>query len=150
MFKKIIFGSLVLSFFSVSLFAQQTAPANAPAQTNARMGKRGAMQDKPMADAATRAQKMTNRLTKQLGLDESTAQKVYAAALARDQKIDDIRANSSDKRANARAMKTNADEFKTKLQGILTPDQFAKVEAMRHKGRKNRGGMDTDNENNNK
>ena len=146
MFKKIIVGSLLLSLVAVSLFAQQTTPADAPVQTNTRMGKNREMQrqNRPMADAPTRARKMTDRLTKQLGLDDATSQKVYAAALARDQKIDDIRTSSTDNRANAKALKANADDFKTKLQGILTPDQFAKVEAMRHKGRKNKGGMDTD------
>ena len=98
-----------------------------------------------MADAPTRARKMTDRMTKQLGLDQATSQKVYDATLARDQKIDDIRANSTDNRANAKAMKANADDYKSKLQGILTPDQFAKAEAMRGKGRRNQGGNGADN-----
>lgn len=150
MFKKIILSGLVLSFFSAPLFAQQTTPADAPAQTNARMGRNRLMgqNQNQTADAATRARKMTDRLTKQLGLDEATSQKVYTAALTRDQKIDDIRASSTDNRANAKSMKANADDFKTKLQGILTPDQFTKFEAMRHQGRKNQGSMEADTTNN--
>ena len=147
MFKKIILSGLLLSFCSLPLLAQQTVPADAPTQTNARTGRNRDMgqNQKPMADAPTRARKMTDRMTKQLGLDQATSQKVYDATLARDQKIDDIRANSTDNRANAKAMKANADDYKSKLQGILTPDQFAKAEAMRGKGRRNQGGNGADN-----
>ena len=144
MFKKIALSGLLLSFCSLPLLAQQTAPADAPAQTNARMGRNNSMQNRPMADPTTRARKMTDRMTQNLGLDQATSQKVYDATLARDQKIADIQANSDDNRAKAKALKANADDYKSKMQGILTPDQFTKLETMRGHGRKNRGEADND------
>ena len=100
------------------------------------------MQQRPMADPQTRARRMTDRMTKQLSLDGATSQKVYDATLAHAQKVDAIMANSDDKKAKGQAMKANADEFKSKLQSILTPDQFAKVQEMRGKMRHGRGRPD--------
>ena len=138
MFKKIALSGLVLSFLSVPLFAQQTATpdAPAPANTNTRMGRNRPMQHQ-MGDPATRARKMTDRMTQQLGLDQATSQKVYGAMLTRAQKIDAIQASSDNNRAKAQSLKANADDFKAQLKGILTPDQFTKLESM--KGRKHNG-----------
>jgi protein CpxP len=146
MFRKIALSGLLLSFLSLPLLAQQTATPNAPAQANDRMGRNRSGQDRPMADPATRARKMTDRMTQELGLDQATSQKVYEATLARTQKVNDIQANTDNNKAKAQALKANADDYKSKLQGILTPDQFAKMGAMKGKGnrRGNRGGSDTD------
>ena len=145
MFKKIALSGLLLSLFSFPLLAQQTATPDASTQTNTRrMGRNGAMQPHQKGDPATRAKKMTDRMTQQLGLDQATSQKVYDATLARAQKIDAIQASSDDNKAKAQAMKANADDFKATLKGILTPDQFAKLESMKGKGgmRHKRGGSE--------
>ncbi len=94
-----------------------------------------------MADPTIRAQRMADRLTKELGLDQATSQKVYTAALARAQKIDNIQASPDDNRTKAKALKANADDFKAQLKSILTPDQFTKFESMRGRMRGGRGGM---------
>lgn len=138
MLKKIALSGLLLALFSFPLLAQQTATPDAPANTR-RMGKRDAVQPHQMGDPATRARKMTDRMTKQLGLDQATSQKVYDAALARAQKIDAIQSGSDDNRAKAQALKANADDFKAKLKSILTPDQFTKFDSMKGKGKKNHG-----------
>lgn len=140
MFKKIALSGLLLSLFSFPLLAQQTATPDASTQTNTRrMGRNGAMQPHQKGDPATRAKKMTDRMTQQLGLDQATSQKVYDATLARAQKIDAIQASSEDNKVKAQAMKANADDFKATLKGILTPDQFAKLESMKGKGRMHHG-----------
>ena len=141
MLKKIALSGLLLSLFSFPLLAQQTATPDAPAQATTRMGKNRSMQQHQMGDPTTRAQKMTDHMTKQLGLDQATSQKVYAVALTRAQKVDEIQASSDNGRAKAQALKANADEFKTKLQGILTPDQITKLESMKGRMRKGRGGF---------
>lgn len=143
MFKKIALSGLLLSLLSFSLFAQQTARPDAPAQATTRMGRNRPMAQHQMGDPATRARKMADRMTQQLGLDQATSQKVYDAALARAQKVDAIQAGSDANRAKAQALKANADEFKTTLQGILTPDQFAKLESMKGRMRHGRGGSDS-------
>lgn len=140
MFKKIALSGLLLSFLSLPLLAQQTATPDAPAQATTQMRKNRSMQHQ-MGDPTTRAQKMTDHLTKQLGLDQTTSQKVYDAALARAQKVDEIQDSSDNGRAKAQAMKANADEFKIKLQGILTPDQIAKLESTKGRMRKERSGF---------
>ena len=141
MFKKIALSGLLLSMFSLPLLAQQTATPDAPATTT-RMGKGRSMQQHPMGDPATRARKMTDRMTQQLGLDQATSQKLYDATLARAQKVNDIQASADDNKAKAQALKANADDFKAKLKSILTPDQFAKVESMKGHMRKGKGGPD--------
>lgn len=95
------------------------------------------MQHYMAADPTTRAQKMTDHMTKQLGLDDATSKKVYDIALARAQKVDAIQKSTDDNKTKAKELKANADEFKGQLKSILTPDQFAKFESMR--GRMGRG-----------
>ncbi|MBC7571748.1 MAG: DUF4890 domain-containing protein [Spirosoma sp.] len=150
MIKNLIAAGFLLAFTSLPLLAQQTTTPDVSAQTNGRMGRNQGMnrQQRPMADAPTRARKMTDRMTQQLGLDQATSAKVYDAALARDQKIDNIqKGTTDDNRTKAQALKANADDFRSKLQGILTPDQFTKFEAMRNHGRRNKGGADANNSN---
>ncbi len=143
MFKKIALSGLFLALFSFPLLAQQTATPDAVAQTSTRrMGKNRSMQQHPMADAPTRAKKMTDRMTQQLGLDQATSQKVYDVTLSRAQKVDAIQASADDNRAKQQALKANADDYKAKLKGILTPDQFAKLGAMKGRMRHGRGGPD--------
>ncbi|MVM40466.1 DUF4890 domain-containing protein [Spirosoma sp. HMF3257] len=101
------------------------------------MGRHRGMQPYQAADPTTRAQRMTDQMAKQLSLDEATSKKVYDLTLARAQKVDAIQKGTDDNKAKNQALKANADEFKSKLKGILTPDQFTKFESMR--GRMGRG-----------
>ncbi|WP_338874156.1 DUF4890 domain-containing protein [Spirosoma sp. SC4-14] len=137
MLKKIAICGIMFSFLSLPLLAQQTAVPDAPPANRGKMGRGNRSgQTYQMADAATRAQHETDRLTQQLGLDQATSQKVHDAALAHSQKVDAINATSDDNQTKQAALKANADDFKTKLQGILTPDQFAQLQSM--KGRMGR------------
>lgn len=102
------------------------------------------MQAYQAGDPATRARKMTDRMTKQLGLDEASAKKVYDVTLARAEKVDAIQKGTDDNKAKGKALKANADEYKSKLQSILTPDQFAKFESMRGRMGRGRGNNDGD------
>ncbi|GAB3029233.1 DUF4890 domain-containing protein [Spirosoma pulveris] len=145
MFKKIALSGLLLSFFSLPLLAQQTATPDVPSQTNTRMGRNRPMQ-RQMGDPATRAKKMTDRMTQALGLDQATSQKVYDATLTRAQKVNAIQAGSDDNRAKQQALKTNADEYKAALKSILTPDQFAKLDAMKGHMKHGRRGAEGDND----
>ena len=143
MFKKLALSGLLLSLFSLPLLAQQNTTPDSQAQSTTRMERNRSMQQRPMADPETRARKMTDRMTQQLGLDQTASQKVYDATLVHAQKVDNIRANSDDKRAKAQALKTNADDYKAKMQRILTPDQFAKLQSMKDKMHHGRGRRDT-------
>ena len=76
-----------------------------------------------------RAEKMSQQLGKELGLDAATVAKVQAAALVRAQKIDAIQTSTDSNKAKNTALQANAQEFKAALKGILTPEQFAKYSA---------------------
>ncbi|AMJ64746.1 hypothetical protein [Hymenobacter sp. PAMC 26628] len=73
-----------------------------------------------------RAERMSQQIGKQLGLDAATVAKVKAAALVRAQKIDAIQTGPDSNKAKNTALQANATDFKTALKGILTPEQFAK------------------------
>ena len=73
-----------------------------------------------------RAEKMSQQLGKQLGLDAATVARVKAVALARDQKIDAIQTGSDSNKAKNTALQANAEAFKAALKEILTPEQFAR------------------------
>lgn len=133
MLKKLVLSTLLCSLLSLPLLAQQAPMSTVPHQQGTKPGQK-------MADPTIRAQKMTDRMTKELGLDQATSQKVYAVALTRAQKIDGIQASPDDNRTKAKALKANADDFKAQLKGILTPDQFARYSAMKGHRRSGRGG----------
>ncbi len=134
MFTKLAYTGLLCSLLSLPLLAQQAPMSTVPHQQGTKQGQK-------MADPTIRAQRMADRLTKELGLDQATSQKVHTAALARAQKIDNIQASPDDNRTKAKALKANADDFKAQLKSILTPDQFTKFESMRGRMRGGRGGM---------
>ncbi|QIP11211.1 DUF4890 domain-containing protein [Spirosoma aureum] len=140
MFKKIAFSGLMLSMLSLPLLAQQTTTPDAPA--SAQRGRGRAMKEYQAGDPTTRARKMTDRMTQQLGLDEATSKKIYDITLARAEKVDAIQKSSDDNKTKAEALKANADDFKSKLQSILTPDQFTKFESMRGRMGRGKGGND--------
>jgi hypothetical protein len=84
-----------------------------------------------------RADKMSQELARQLGLDAGTTAKVRAAALTRDQKVDVIQNGTATNKEKNTALQANAQEFKAALQGILTPAQFAQYSA--HGGKQRAG-----------
>lgn len=138
--KLIVLSSFMLTLCSSSLFAQQTAATNAPDQTNAPKVKNRSAQTYQAADPTVRAQKMSDRMKQQLGLDEATSKKVYDVVLARAQKVDAIQKSSDDNRTKAKELKANADDFKSKLKEVLTPDQFSKFTSMTGRMRAGRRG----------
>ncbi|QKG57310.1 DUF4890 domain-containing protein [Hymenobacter sp. BRD128] len=117
--------SLLLLAGPLGALAQQ-APAStpaAPATTTSRP------QSYHAAAPEQRADKMSQELARQLGLDAATTAKVRAAALTRDQKIDAIQTGTTSNKEKNTALQANAQEFKAALQGILTPAQFAQYSA---------------------
>ncbi len=138
MFKKIAFSGLMLSMLALPLLAQQTTQPTSEAPATAQKNNRMRYQ---AADPATRARRQTDRIAKELNLDQATTQKLYDAELVRTQKVDDIMKGSDDGRTKNKALKDNADAFKAKLQTILTPDQMTKMEQLKSqmKGRMRNG-----------
>lgn len=67
---------------------------------------------------------MSQKLKQELNLDANTTAKVQAAALVRAQKIDAIQTGTTTNKEKNAALQANAQEFKTALQGILTPAQY--------------------------
>lgn len=123
-------------FFLVGLLAtsflahaqQPTSAGPAPAQTHpAAMPKPPKVAVPYKAGAPEqRAEKMSQQLGKELGLDAATVAKVKAAALVRDQKVDAIQLGTDSNKAKNTALQANAQEFKAALKAILTPEQFAR------------------------
>jgi periplasmic protein CpxP/Spy len=89
-----------------------------------------------------RAAKMTERMTRQLGLDEATAKNVNAIALERAMKVDAINNSADDAQTKQAAFVANKQDFEAKLKGVLSADQFAKFQSM-----ENGGAGRSDNEN---
>jgi periplasmic protein CpxP/Spy len=81
-----------------------------------------------------RATKMTERMTRQLGLDEATAKNVNAIALERANKVDVINNSTDDKQTKQAAFVANKQDFEAKLKGVLSADQFAKYQSMENGG----------------
>ena len=123
---------LWVSFFTASFAAHAQQPlspaapaaAHAPAANRLKPAK-GAVPYKAGAPEQ-RAEKMSQQLGLQLGLDAATVARVKAAALVRDQKIDAIQTGTDSNKAKNTALQANAQEFKAAVKGILTPEQFAK------------------------
>jgi hypothetical protein len=81
-----------------------------------------------------RAAKMTERMTRQLGLDEATAKNVNAIALERAVKVDAINNSADDVKTKQAAFVANKQDFEAKLKGALSADQFAKYQSMENGG----------------
>jgi periplasmic protein CpxP/Spy len=130
--KNILLGLLIVTSINVSTYAQSTSPAHAPTAAEKVMPM--PPPPRPMADAATRTQKFTDRMTKTLGLDEATSKKVFDAFLARTKKVDEIQASGLGGREKNDAMKANKDAFEETLKGILPVgayDKYTKMESDR-------------------
>ncbi|MGI4885391.1 MAG: hypothetical protein ACRYFR_10585 [Janthinobacterium lividum] len=107
--------------------ATQAAAAAGAATTRATTAAKTKMATAYKAAAPEqRAERMSQQIGKQLGLDAAATAKVKEAALVRAQKIDAIQTGSDSNKAKNTALQANAVDFKAALKGILTPEQFAK------------------------
>lgn len=120
----------LVGLLATSFLAQAQQPSASPAPAHAQTA---AMPKKPKVAVPyqagapeQRAEKMSQQLGKELGLDAATVAKVKAAALVRDQKIDAIQTGTDSNKAKNTALQANAQEFKAALKAILTPEQFAR------------------------
>ena len=77
-----------------------------------------------MSTPQGRAERLVNRLDKQLELNDEQAKKVEAAALTRFIKLSEVEKGKGSK--ESRDVINTA--FDTEIKGILTPDQFAKYQ----------------------
>ncbi len=144
---KLALGGLLLTgvLLTTTVHAQQTATPSAPTTTLPVPGQRGIGRQQKAgngyqaADPATRAKRMTDQLTQSLKLDDATSQKVYALTLARAQTIDAIQTGSDDNRTKNTKLQVNAQDFKSKMQGVLTADQYTQFLAMKHRGGGSKG-----------
>jgi hypothetical protein len=118
--KKMFLGLIGLMFFVGSVVAQHP-----------RRGER--------TDAEARAKHQTERLTKDLGLNETTSKKAFDLALARAKKMDEIMASSAERLEKMKLGKANQETFENKMKEILTADQFKKFKEIQEE-QKRRGG----------
>lgn len=123
----------------VTLYAQQV-PATATPTTNATASRAPAYHAAP---AEQRAARMTQQMSRELNLDAVTTAKVQAAALARCQKIDAIQEGTTSNKEKSQALEANAKDFKTALQGILTPAQYTQYTSHNGKQSKAKNGQPT-------
>lgn len=84
-----------------------------------------------------RAQKQTERLTKQLSLTESQTTQVAAISLEYANKMTAAKASTTDKEASRAASKTLRTEQATAIKAVLTPEQLTMYN---EKGNRKRGG----------
>ncbi|MGI4835946.1 MAG: hypothetical protein ACRYFK_21035 [Janthinobacterium lividum] len=109
---------------SLAAHAQTTpAPATAPVTAAAKPAKMAAAYH--AGPPEQRAERLSQQVAKQLGLDAATTAKVKDAALTRAQKIDAIQTGTDSNKAKNTALQANAQAFKEALKSILTPAQFA-------------------------
>lgn len=139
MLKKMAFGGLMLSLFTLPLLAQKTTPPAATAGKNNQ-----ALRYQP-TDPTTRARRQTDQMTQYLSLDQATSKKLYVINLDRAQKAEAIMKGSDASKSKAKALRENTDAYQTKLQAILTPEQMAKAEQMQEQ-RKDRARSSREND----
>jgi protein CpxP len=79
-----------------------------------------------------RAQKHVDGIASEVTLTEDQKPKIYAFALAKVKKSDEIRAKyktAENTEAKNTEMKAAKKEFQTNVKGVLTPEQFEKLKA---------------------
>lgn len=121
--------------FATASFAQ-TSPVPTPAQTaQAHHGKHGKHPKSP----EQRADHGTAMLTKKLSLTAAQQPQVHQILLAQAQEGQALKAQYPAKEqrpARHQAMQTGRAKYQAQLQGVLSADQYGKLQAMRqeHKG----------------
>ena len=128
--KSLIIGALVVgSLFAGGMVLQAQDSTNTPPAAAPRGGGRG-MRGGPTLDQIATA----------LNLDDATKAKVKPIIEDRDKKIKDLMADTTVTGADRRTkMQTIRQETEDALKKVLTPEQFAKYQAM-PQGRGRRGG----------
>jgi Spy/CpxP family protein refolding chaperone len=128
--------------FATASFAQTTAPTQLPTHRVHRMGdhKKGDHQAKTPEQ---RADRHTAMLTKKLSLTADQQPKVRQILLAQAQEAKALKEQypTADQRKTRHdAMKAGQAKYQAQLQGVLKPDQYSKLLAMKqerhHKGGK--------------
>jgi protein CpxP len=88
-----------------------------------------------------RAEAVSERIGKDLGVNDDQKKKIYAVALVRAQKMQEVMEKGDNDRADLKAaLKPANDAFEAGLKTILTPEQFAKWKADKESRMKNRHG----------
>jgi protein CpxP len=99
---------------------------------------------RPQRTPEEMAARQTQGLTRQLGLSADQSAKVQQILLARDQEMlamrGQMQAGTADRRQLREQMMAGRTKYDDQLKAVLTPDQYAKMQAMQA-NRRQRGGM---------
>lgn len=96
----------------------------------------GSQQKEPMTPEQ-RAEKMTMKMTEELGLSEDQKQKIYKINLENSQKREAQRAAmEQERKANRSEMQAQAKAQNEQIEAILTPEQKTKWEEVKKENRK--------------
>jgi protein CpxP len=90
------------------------------------------MDQKVKKSPEARAEAHTKRINKLLTLDQTQMERVKAINLDKFKQVEAVRSsNPGDRKGNAGKIKTINDNYLNTLKGVLTPEQFAKYQAMK-------------------
>lgn len=124
--------------FATASFAQTTAPTQLPTHRVTRLGDHKGGHDKTPEQ---RADKHTAMLTKKLSLTAAQQPQVRQILLAQAQEAQALKAQypaNNQRQTRHEAMKAGQAKYQAQLQGVLNPDQYSKLLAMKqerhHKG----------------
>ena len=131
--------SLVLAMITFSALASFAQPlfTNAAAYQEVQ-------QDKP-ATLQERAERVTRRMTEQLGLTADQTTKIQAINLQRiteQQALRQKRHANADREAMMKDMRALQQKYQEQYKGVLTPEQYAILEANQNQGGGGRNGND--------
>ncbi|TYZ07601.1 hypothetical protein FY528_14665 [Hymenobacter lutimineralis] len=117
---------------TVAAASAQTTSTPTPAAQNSYPGGRG--QGHGRLTPELRAQRMTERLTRELALSTEQATRVQGILLAQSQENEAIRtkyATSTDRRAALPELKAAKEKYDTQLKAVLTSEQHIKYAQLR-------------------
>lgn len=124
----------LLPLLALALSATVAAAQTTPDQAGGR----------PQRTPEEMAARQTQGLTRQLGLSADQSAKVQQIMLARDQEMMAMRgqmqAGTADRQQMRQQMMAGRTKYDDQLKAVLTPDQYAKMQAMQA-NRRQRGGM---------
>lgn len=141
--------SLLLAALALATFGTATAQTATPAvKTTGSDANQNAMHEKMMAEdgkkaSKTPAQKADHKaakMAKELGLNTDQENKVEQILLAENQEMQALHAKAAGPHGISPAMKAARAKYDGQLKAVLTPDQFAKLQAKRDKHLKEHGG----------
>jgi Spy/CpxP family protein refolding chaperone len=124
----------LLPLLALALSATAAAAQTTPDQAGGR----------PQRTPEEMAARQTQGLTRQLGLSADQSAKVQQILLARDQEMlamrGQMQAGTADRRQLREQLMAGRAKYDDQLKAVLTPDQYAKMQAMQA-SRRQRGGM---------